>query len=169
MKAYKITTQKSWAATHSDLKYTLGLWGVTEWNVTHPKGVYSEAANQSEEDRTVTITFTKDGKRIVYTSKDQSRAVDNLRKIYLGLEAMRMNDRRGLTEMLTKTYLALGAPEQQIDPYQVLGIYNDAPLEVAEAVYKTKVMKAHPDKGGDIATFKKLKTAIEMIRSQKNG
>lgn len=48
-------------------------------------------------------------------------------------------------------------------------IMEDAPLEVAEAVFKNLAQKYHPDKpGGSKERFQELHEAIEEIR-QKNG
>ena len=96
----------------------------------------------------------------------QQRATDNLRVLYLAVEAMRLNEKRGLGEIVESAYLQLAAPSQAIDPYELLEIRPDASLEVAEAVYKAKVRNIHPDRGGSSEHMKALNRAIDEIRKK---
>jgi curved DNA-binding protein CbpA len=61
-------------------------------------------------------------------------------------------------------YLQLAAPVEIRNPYEVLEIRNDASLKVAEAAYKAKVRRLHPDAGGSHEHMKILNQAIEEIR-----
>jgi DnaJ family protein A protein 2 len=47
--------------------------------------------------------------------------------------------------------------------YEILGVPNDAPQDEVKKAYRKKVIKAHPDKGGDPEEFKKLQAAYEVI------
>lgn len=165
--SYTIHTDMSWSRTQQDLDYTFEKWGVTEWTTNYPRGARLQGYQQSDIDKTVTLTYTKNGKQVNLQMGTQDRAVDNLRVLYLAIEAMRMNERRGLSEVLQSAYMQLEAPTQKRSPYEILQIMPDAPLEVAEASYRAKALVAHPDKGGDIVTFKELKGAIEAIRKEK--
>jgi hypothetical protein len=167
MNTYVITTQKSWRETVSELEDTMRLWGVREWEVNYPRGARSEAHYQSEADRTVKLTYTKNGKPITLIMGKQNRAVDNLRVLYLAVEAMRMNEKRGIREVMESAYLQLAAPTEVRDPYEVLEIRSDASLEVAEAAYKAKVRRLHPDAGGSDEQMKILNHAIEAIRRKQ--
>jgi len=53
------------------------------------------------------------------------------------------------------------------DPYEVLGIRPDAPLDVAEAAYRARAKKAHPDAGGRDDEMRELNAAIESIRAKR--
>ena len=73
-------------------------WGITQWETNYPKGARSEAWSQKEEDRTVKLTYVKQGKPVTLVMGKQNRAVDNLRVLFLAVEAMRLNERRGISE-----------------------------------------------------------------------
>ena len=141
-------------------------WGVTQWETNYPRGARSDARLQKEVDRTVKLTYNQKGRTVTLVMGKQQRAVDNLRVLYLAVEAMRLNEVRGIHELLESAYLQLAAPAQVADPYEVLEIRPDASLEVVEAVYKAKVKMVHPDKGGSELLMKRLNQAIEAIRKK---
>jgi hypothetical protein len=164
--SYSLTTKKTWQQTMQELEEQMRLWGVTQWETNYPRGARSEEGSQKEIDRTVKLTYTKNGKTVNLVMGKQNRAVDNLRVLYLAVEAMRLNERRGISDVLESAYLQLAAPTQAIDPYELLEIRPDASLEVAEAVYKAKVRNIHPDRGGSSEHMKALNRAIDEIRKK---
>jgi hypothetical protein len=164
--SYSLTTKKTWHQTMQELEDQMRLWGITQWETNYPKGARADARSQNEEDRTVKLTYYKNGKPVMLVMGKQNRAVDNLRVLYLAVEAMRLNERRGISDVLESAYLQLAAPTQAIDPYEMLEIRPDASLEVAEAVYKAKVRNLHPDRGGSTEHMKALNRAIEEIRKR---
>jgi hypothetical protein len=155
--SYTIHTNITWAQTMRELRNTMSKWGVEDWDVVQ------SSARSSD----VTLTYIKNGRTVTLPMSSQDRAVYNLRVLYLAVEAMRMNDNRGLGEVIQDAYLQLGAPEKAIDPYELLGIRPDADIEIAEAAYKAKVRKAHPDAGGSAEQMTKLNEAIEQIRKDR--
>src|SRR5947207_14740861 len=144
------------AATMQELEAQMRLWGVTQWETNYPKGARSEAWQQKEEDRIVKLNYVKNGKTVTLVMGKQNRAVDNLRVLYLAVEAMRLNERRGISDVIESAYLQLAAPTQSIDPFELLEIRPDASLEVAEAVYKAKVRNIHLDRGESAEHIKAL-------------
>jgi len=166
MNDYSLTTKKTWNETMQELEDQMRLWGVNQWETNYPKGARSEAWSQKEEVRTVKLTYNKNGKTVNLIMGKQNRAVDNLRVLYLAIEAMRLNERRGISDVLESAYLQLAAPTQGRDPYEILEIRPDASLEVAEAVYKAKVRNIHPDRGGSTEHMKALNRAIDEIRKK---
>ena len=166
MNDYSLTTKKTWNETMQELEDQMRLWGVNQWETNYPKGARSEAWSQKEEVRTVKLTYNKNGKTVNIIMGKQNRAVDNLRVLYLAIEAMRLNERRGISDVLESAYLQLAAPTQGRDPYEILEIRPDASLEVAEAVYKAKVRNIHPDRGGSTEHMKALNRAIDEIRKK---
>lgn len=52
-----------------------------------------------------------------------------------------------------------------IDPYKVLGIERTASQDEIEAAYRERVLKYHPDRGGDAWAFQQVQQAYEKIRS----
>ena len=166
MSDYSLTTKKTWHQTMQELEDQMRLWGITQWETNYPKGARADARSQKEEDRTVKLTYYKNGKPVMLVMGKQNRAVDNLRVLYLAVEAMRLNERRGISDVLESAYLQLASPTQEIDPYELLEIRPDASLEVAEAVYKAKVRNIHPDRGGSEEHMKALNQAIDEIRKK---
>ncbi|MEB3150217.1 MAG: J domain-containing protein [Sphaerospermopsis sp.] len=49
------------------------------------------------------------------------------------------------------------------NPYDVLGVSSDASPEEIKSKYKSLAQHHHPDKGGDEETFKRIKTAYEIL------
>lgn len=50
-----------------------------------------------------------------------------------------------------------------INPYQILGVSNDANLETVTDAYKMLAQIHHPDKGGDPEVFKHIRNAYKQI------
>lgn len=154
--SYILHTDKSWHQTQLDLSETFDKWGISEWTTNYPRGARLSGINQSAVDKTVTLTYTKNGKQVNLQMDKQDRAIDNLRVLYLAVEAMRLNEKRGLAEVLQSAYLQLQAPIQK-DPYRVLGIMPEAALEAAESVYRTMARKYHPDSKPEMVMLKNSK------------
>lgn len=165
--SYVVRTQKTWHQTQQELAETFQKWGVSEWETNYPRGARSEAWMQQELDRTVTLTYVKGGKTINLQMGKQNRAVDNLRVLYLAVEDMRMNEKRGIAEVLQSAYAQLEAPKQQKSPWEVLSIFPGSPLEIAEAAYKVRAKEVHPDRGGSIESMTEVNEAIKAIREGK--
>ncbi len=155
--SYTIHTTISWAQTMRELRETMAKWGVADWDVYKP----------SERGGTVMLKYVKNGRSVTLPMGSQARADDNLRVLYLAVEAMRMNEKRGLGEVIQEAYLQLAAPEKEIDPWELLGIRPDAAIELAEAAWKVKMKTAHPDAGGSEEQVKKLNAAIEAVRKER--
>src|SRR5205085_11332612 len=92
--SYSLKTKKTWHETMQELEEQMRMWGITQWETNYPKGARSDAWSQKEEDRTVKLTYNKNGKTVTLVMGKQDRAVDNLRVLYLAVEAMRLNERR---------------------------------------------------------------------------
>lgn len=177
MTKYTLTTEKTWAETMDDLGETMRKWRVSRWSV-EPANPGRKAANkyQSPQERTVTLRYQRGGKEIVLTMAKQDRAVDNLRVLYLAVEALRLNESRGLAETAAAAYRqeypALPAPTNtppgvSTGPYALLHIRNNAPIEVAEAAYRALSRLYHPDVTGSTAVQQALNEAIEVIRKER--
>jgi hypothetical protein len=57
--------------------------------------------------------------------------------------------------------------EDAIDWPAILGVERDWPLAAIEAVWKTKVEKAHPDRGGDPAVMASINAAMDAARKDR--
>jgi hypothetical protein len=96
----------------------------------------------------------------------QARAVDNLRVLYLAVEAMRMNDQRGLTDVVRQAYAQLPAPVEQ-NVYAVVGARPEWSLSQIEEAYRARARHLHPDSGGATAAFQELTAAMDAIRKER--
>lgn len=164
MNNYKLTTKKTWHQTQQELADCFELWGVKQWETTYPRGARLEGFSQSEQDRTVTLTYTKKGKTVNLTMGRQARAIDNLRVLFLAVDDMRMNEKRGISDLIESAYLQLNAPQEEMNPYDVLGLPRGTAKAVCEAQYKELAKQAHPDSGGSVERMKQLNDAIDKIR-----
>lgn len=117
-------------------------------------------------DRSVTVTFTA-GKHLnrTVTVDRFERPVDNLWALAIGLDAIRLNELRGLDDVARQVYQALPAPRQR-DPFEILGLRPDADEDAIDAVYRAKAKRLHPDAGGSAEAFKELQEAYEMVKAR---
>jgi hypothetical protein len=172
--AYNLTTEKTWSQTLDDLAETFRKWRIAKWSV-EPANPGRKAANkhQNQHERTVTLRFTRSGGETVLVSRDQDRAVDNLRALYLAVERMRLIDAAGLTDIVRQAYAQLPAPQAAAalprSPYAVLGVQPDAPLTVCEAAWKARLKSVHPDAGGTDAQAVAVNAAMDAIRKERGG
>lgn len=162
--SYSLTTNKSWSETRGDLGAMFAKWGVRDWAVSCPSQAY-DSYRLSPAARAVTIRYThpRQGDRELTYGK-QARPVDNIRVLWLVLEAMRLNETRGIEDIVREAYLALPAPSRERDPYEVLGVRPGAPAEVIEASYRALAKRLHPDVGGSAEAMTALNAAWEAVR-----
>jgi curved DNA-binding protein CbpA len=50
-----------------------------------------------------------------------------------------------------------------IDPYEILGVSREADAAAIKSAYRRRAKSAHPDAGGDVDLFGKIKTAYEIL------
>ena len=158
MSDYRVGTKKTWEQTRRDLEECFRKWSVIDWNIiAEPK-----------KSKLVSIRFVLRRKEVRLTMEQEWYAKDNLRRIYLALDDMRMIEVRGLGDVVQEAYLQLAAPcgHQKRDPYEVMGIREDAPPDLIEVVYKTLAKKLHPDTGGTAEAMAELNEAYEAVKGQ---
>lgn len=154
----------TWSQTMGELEDTFRKWGVVEWQ-TRPLRELDKRRHWETSEAKVELRFIKDGAPVVLDCGAHQTYAENLRVLYLAAEAMRMNEARGLGDIMRTAYLQLSAPGVARPPHEVLGIQPGAPMEVAEAAYRTLAKSAHPDAGGDSARMAALNEAIAAIRA----
>lgn len=89
----------------------------------------------------------------------------NLRCAYLNIRDMRLAEARGSLDAMRETLAALPAPARERDPYEVLGVRPDAPLEVIESSYRALAKVRHPDAGGSEEAMRELNAAFEKVKA----
>jgi len=169
--AYSLRTKKSWNDTMQEIRLTFERWGIERWTVFAgiPGQRRSTAYYQTEDQRRVELRYQHpSGQEVVLIKATEDRDVDNLRVLYLAVEAIRLNEVRGIGDVVREAYLQIAAPAKGRDPWEVLGVRPDTPLEDCEAMYRIKAKRLHPDTGnGDEAGMKELNAAIEKIRKEQ--
>lgn len=50
-------------------------------------------------------------------------------------------------------------------PYDILGVTTSSTWEQVKKAFRKLAMQHHPDKGGDPATFRKVRAAFEVLES----
>lgn len=161
--------RKTWGQEREELTRIFDLWGVRQWEIDCEYwGQKSANYLQTKQQRSVYVKFAHPSGQMIQLKMDsESRAIDNLQQLRLGLNEMRNIYRRGLESMVRTAYMQLNAPEIVRDPYEVLGVRPDEDIEFIEAAYKIKAKRAHPDMGGSEEAMKNLNDAIERIRAAK--
>lgn len=158
--SYTMHTDKTWAQTRNELAKTMKLWGVMDWEISS----VDRSAN-TRSPVSVRLVLAS-GEELRLTMDDHWRSEDNLRVLYLGIDAMRLNELRGIGSVMKEAYLQLAAPAS-FDPFAVLGVSSELPLEDIEAVYRSKAKRMHSDTGGTDEGMRDLNEAIEIIRRRK--
>lgn len=156
-------TWKGWLQVKSELVEALQRWGVHDWKLDGD----ARGTNYNNGHVVSLTVIHKSGREIVLTSKTQATAKGNLRVLVLGIEAMRLNEKRGLAEVMQQAYAQLAAPAKERDPYEVLGVRHDTPMAVIDAAYRALAKTAHPDSGGSTDVMAEINAAYERVRSER--
>jgi len=169
MSSYHVRTKVSWAQTRADLEDCFRKWGVLEWTARAACDHGQEASySLAQEFRFVTVAYRHPGGREVTLSYGrQDRPVDNFRVLFLAMDALRLNEARGLAEVMEKAYLQLAGPLTERDPYEIMGLRPDADMEIIEAVYRRLAQTRHPDLGGSTEAMTELNSAYERIKTER--
>lgn len=165
---------KTWNDTIGDVEQTLSMWGVTKWGWECPASGMGSGRGRSHwsyypgqpEEIKVTVTFTLRGEEKSLNVDKFGCPADNLRALWLGLEQIRLNEKRGLDQVTREFYLALPPPERERDPYEILGVRPDAPYAVLNASYLALAKQFHPDTGnGDAKKMAELNKAWAKVKN----
>lgn len=161
--AYTMTTEKTEAQTRKDIVAEF-----TKWNNEKARtvGAYDFPAPEKIGDRAATVRFELRGAPMVLSCRSQDNYRLNLRCLFYAVEAMRMNEKRGIGDTMRDAYAQLAAPTGERSPWDVLQIPPDSPKEVAEASYKLLALMRHPDRGGSNEAMAELNAAIEKVRAR---
>lgn len=178
--SYSLSTKMTWAQTEGDIRECLSKWGAETYSLTRPnvdasvKNIRASNLNQTPEEALVRVVANwKPGRKLDLSYNQQPRAIDNARVLYLALEAMRMNEKRGIDKLMREAYLQLPAPEGARvtrDPWEVLGLRKGATVAEIEAMYRLKAQSAHPDKpGGTSKAMAELNEARERAKAEASA
>ena len=153
-----------WQQTVRDLEVMFRKWGVKTWDVERP---YSgrKTFNLAPDQRRATVTWTDPHTEVPreLSHAAHATAAENLRPLFLALDAIRLNEVRGIGEIVAQTYRMLGSGEMA-SPHAVLGCRPDSTQDEIRSAYRSLAKTAHPDAGGDAATFARLTAAYDALR-----
>lgn len=147
--------------TQRDLAACFQRWGISHYEI-------SLAKNSQNGEAWVKFLHPSMGQRAL-SCDSFPQYFENLRAIFITLDDIRKAEGRGILEQYRQFFEALPEPGQTSDarkPWQVLGIQEDAPNEVAEAAYRALSKSAHPDVGGSTQKMAALNEAIEHFRQR---
>ena len=158
---------QGWVTCRDRLMETIAKWQKrykAEASIECPASPRYASAFTNKADRAVSVTFSA-GKHVnrTVTIDRFERPVDNLWALAIGLDAVRLNEMRGLDDVARQVYQALPAPKQR-DPWETLGLRPDADAETIDAVYRSLAKRRHPDAGGSAEAFKELNDAYEAVK-----
>lgn len=182
---------KTYAQLTEEISETIRKWGRSHFVVENDLAPRSRTKkNQTPQEREVRLIFpfwvnNRHFKEIRLHVRREATATENLALIAQALEMARLAEVREVDELLALLYRQIKpapVPPKQAQPqpepkppqppqvpphYALLHLSPDAPLEIAEAVYRTMVKKHHPDLGGSTETMQRLNAAIERIRKER--
>ena len=148
--SYVLHTTVTVFQTEHDLRDCFSKWGVRDYVIDYnvPRAALGRTT-LSREERAVTLRWIPRGKtaKVVISMSAQDTVADNLRVLYLAVEAMRMNEKRGIDpELMRSAYMQIGAADDGV--WTLLGIPPTADRAAIEAAYRERIKVAHPDAGG---------------------
>ena len=153
----KLRTDTSVVRTRKDIADTLRKWGVANNGYDIRIGL-----------RDVIVEWMMNGKQQVFKCNRFPTPEQNLRAIYLALDATRLAAQRGILEELAQIAVAMLPPGRIRRPaWDVLEIAEHASIGIAEAAWRVKAKTAHPDTGGTNEAMLELNEAIAYFRRGK--
>lgn len=156
-----LNTNKPPEETRRDIEDVFRKWGIDEYRIPRNGG-------KGESGPATVHYWLNDQKQDLSCSRFHYYR-ENLRALYMILNALRLAQERGILRELARAAAALLGPgEPQKRPaHEILGVYPDAPVEVAEAAYKALARLRHPDHGGTEEEMKMLNDAIARFRQER--
>ena len=157
-----------WAETMDQLAVCFERWRVVDW-MTRPVRPGRRTAGLTPDERRVMVEWTnKDGKSVRLHCHRWDTPAENLRALFYVVDGMRLTEVRGVHDMMSSAYAQLREAVERL-PHEVLGVAEDATLDVAKAAYRRLAGIHHPDKGGDPTRFREIQSAWDAMRGKENG
>ncbi|WP_135302627.1 J domain-containing protein [Haloarcula amylovorans] len=175
---YSTTLAKSISHIETELEDRLG---VDDWRLStaapHRKKDGRPYANASPNDPGAVVRWSMDGEQYCVAADQYDDLRDNVRTIGLYIKEKRKMSNRpvhtGQDEFATAQLPSGdedvivagdgGATASTQAPHEVLGVAEDAPDDVVEAVARRLSANNHPDNDGDDAEFKRIQQAKEAL------
>jgi hypothetical protein len=179
-RSYSISTlsppSTSIAKTTSAIETEMGRLDPAEWRVdtgsggahTKRNGLPKHSANP--QDPGVVLRWKKDSEDFAVACDAYTRLRDNLRCVYLWVNETRMRGQRPVETGESEFAAARLPPADEAavvasEPpaHGVLGVPPDASDEEVNNAFRDLAKEHHPDQGGDVETFQRLRDAREAM------
>jgi hypothetical protein len=129
-------------------------------------GLYADWVNKKIDDPGVAIYFKYKGKNISMCCDQYERIWENIYALGKGIEALRGMERWGVSDFLERAFTGFTAlPEAAAEqtPEEILGVTRSASYSEIHKAYLAKAKEMHPDAGGSVEEFQKLKNAYDKL------
>jgi DnaJ-domain-containing protein 1 len=166
--SYTLHTPVSVAQTEMDLRDCFAKWGVRDYDIGYNvQRSRLRNALLTRQERAVTVRWMprRQQTEIVLSSESQQTVADNLRLLYLAIDAMRLNEKRGVADLMRNAYLQLDAPVH--DAYAILQVTRTADKDTVTAAYRAAARRSHPDAGGTDEEMARVNAAYEQIQRER--
>ncbi len=131
----------------------------------------AKAMRSTPEDPGVAVYFDYGGAQRCIPCDRWDTIPDNMRAIGLTVGALRGLDRWGAKHMVDAAFTGFAAlpagGTSGEDPYAVLGVHPDASWAEVQAAYRQLAKQNHPDAGGSVEAFLRIKRAFEQIEPMR--
>lgn len=167
--SYRMRTDVRLEDTEKHLGWCFEKWGVRDYSVDYnmpEKGRDAVASRYFQpSERGVTVRWRRpDGSPVVLSMDAHERPRDNLRVLYLAIDSIRLNEKRGVDAgTMRSAYLQLNAPADE-NPYQRAGIRPGMTRDEALQQYRAKAKDLHPDLGGTDEQMAALNAAWRRVQ-----
>ncbi len=122
-------------------------------------------SRRDPDDAGVAFYFDLDSKPHVLACDRWNTVYDNIAAIAAHIEALRGQERWGVAD-LRQAFAGHAALPPPNPWWEILDVPQRAPLAAVESAYRKKAKVAHPDGGGDRATWDRLSTAYDAAKRE---
>lgn len=161
---YTTHTNKTEAQTGREIVREFERWNNQERGAV---GKFDFPAPPGVGDVSATVRFELRGTAITVSCSSQYTYRQNLRCVFFAVEAMRLNEKRGIADTLRRAYMQLDAPKEQRDAYEIMGLRPDVDMETVDDVYRLLAKRRHPDTGGTTEAMQELNDAYARIKEER--
>lgn len=159
----------------NELDRTVHKLGITDIRITTNRrvridGQLSMANADNAADPAIAVYFKRKGQDVCIAFDKFNDIWGNLRAVGLYLEYMARLETYDMTEIADKAFtgftaLPVGTIVTDEPWYIILGVESNATKEEIRDAYREKIKRHHPDVGGSVEQFKKIRDAYERSLS----
>lgn len=160
----------TFARARDDLVKEIAMLGgslpVLSTNIPLKRDGLPYAGQKEPDDRGVAVYFILKKQQMCFACDRWDKVGDNIQAIKHTIAALRGIERWGTGDMVQQAFTGFLALPSQDNPYDVLGVEQNATPEEIEASYKQKAKLLHPDAGGSAEAMQKLNDARRKLKEK---